>query len=210
MSSRKLGILMLSMALALAGCATPSTPKKAESVVPTDGKVEGSLIINGKIFPLTHLYAGRRKPEEIRGQGGIDVLIANEPLSYETLSKILLELEVGPFSRKAAKVLKDTSVKALHFEVSEIQLEMAGGGSECAFDGMLMTSDAFSDYSSVNEVRAQFDEFTLKEGTIRGKAANKWEQTEIGEELQEIKIAAQYSLSLEAKVSDQSLLSRSL
>jgi hypothetical protein len=207
MNSYKLGILMLATVLILAGC---STSRKPESVLPSDGKVEGTLTINGKTFPLKYVYAGRVDPAEITGPGGIDVLVTDEPLTYETLSKILLELEVSPFTRRGSKVMKDSAVNALHFGISELQLDIAGGGSECAFDGMLMTSDSLSDYSSVNEVRTHFDEFSFKEGTVRGKAANKWEQIEIGEELQEIKTAAQYSLSFEAKVGGQSLLLRSL
>ena len=207
MNSSKLGILMLATVLILVGC---TTPKKAESVAPSDGKVEGTLTINGKSFPLKYVYAGRYKPAETTGPGGIEVLVTNEPLSYETLSRIFLELEVDLFRRKESKVLKDTSVKALYFDINAYRLESASERSECSFDGMLMTADAFFNYSPLEEARDKFDEFSFTEGTIRAKATNKWEQTEIAEGLLDnTRIAAEYTISFEAKVSDQSLLSRS-
>jgi hypothetical protein len=208
MNLSRLGVLIVVSALALAGCATG---KKAEATVPPDGRVEGALTINGKTFPLKYVYAGRYKPAETRGPGGIEVVVTNEPLSHETLSRIFLELEVDLFRRKESQVLKGTSIKALYFDINAYRLEMASERSECVFDGMLMTADAFFNYSPLEEARDRFDQFSFKDRTITAKASNKWKQTEIAEGLQDdIEIAAEYTISFEANVSDQSLLSRSL
>jgi len=209
MNLSRLGVLIVASALALAGCATG---KKADADMPSDGKVEGTLTINGKNFPLKHVYAGL----ETEGPGGrLDVLVTNEPISYEALSRIFLELEVSFLRREKAKVLKGTSLKALYFAVDSYELEQAGRPSYTAepskvtFEGMLMTSDTFSGYSQFSPT-TQFDEFKYKEGTIAATAKHKWKQTETGEDVKDIKIDASFSVSFEAKDSDQSLLSRSL
>jgi hypothetical protein len=209
MNPSRLGVLIVASALALAGCATS---KKAEAVMPSDGKVEGTLTMNGKTFPLKYVYAGL----ETEGTGRrLDVLVTNEPLSYEALSRIFLELEVNFLRQKNARVLAGTSLKALYFAVDPYELEQAGRPSntgepsKVTFSGMLMTSDTFSEYSQYSP-NNQFDEFKYKEGTIAARAKHEWEQTETGEDFKEIKIDAGFSVSFEAKVSDQSLLSRSL
>ena len=208
MNLSRLVVLIVVSALTVAGCACG----KAEAIVTSDGKVDGNLTINGKSFPLKYVYAGLA--DEEFGQR-LDVLITNEPLSYDTLSRIFIELEVDSFWREPTKVLKGTSVKALYFVVGPYELARAGKPSytgepsKVTFDGTLMTSDTFFPYRAYSPTQPQFDEFKYQAGTIAAAAKNKWEQTETAED-KEIKIDADFSVSFEAKVSEQSLLSRSL
>jgi hypothetical protein len=199
---------MVVSALTLAGCACGTD----EAIVTSDGKVDGKLTINGKSFPLKYVYAGLADQEF--GQR-LDVLITNEPLAYETLSRIFLELEVDSFWREPTKVLKGTSVKALYFAVGPYELarvgrpSYTGAPSKVNFEGTLMTSDTFFSYGAYSPGQTQFDEFKYQAGTIAAVAKNKWEQTETAEN-KEIKIDADFSVSFDAKVGEQSLLSRSL
>ena len=202
----KLALTICALAVVLASCAKEEENK---AVVPSDGKVEGTLTINGKIFPLKYVYAGRRKDRDQSDRGVLEVLVTNEPLPYETLSRIFLELEVDLLRREEHKVLKGTSVNALFFAIPEYRLEYSDK-PPVDFDGMLMTPETVFDYSNLSDAKHEFDEFSLKDGTIAAKAKSTWEQTETGEDFKEIKIAAEYSVRFEAKVSEQSLLSRGL
>ena len=207
MSSLRLATIILASALLVAACGTTKTPEVKSTA---DGKAEGELTINGKTFPLKHVYAGRKKTADTEGPGGVEVLVTNEPVSDEILSKIFLELEVDTFRRDESKVLKDTSIKALYFEISEYALQSEVNAAPGFRSGILMTSDEFFTYDSLSEVKAEFQEFSFKDGNIRAKASNKWSQSEItrgpGNNLE---ITAEYSVIFEAKVPDQSLLARS-
>ena len=222
MKLTRLEVLIVVSILALAGCATgekSETAKKAEAVLSSDGKVEGTLTINRTAFPLKYVYVGR-EPRPPEGEPpGIEVLVTNEAISYETLSRIFLELEVDSFRRKEAGVLKGTSVKALYFRVPGVELKALGKPSYSSptnepertmrVYGTLMTSDTFFAYSGYSPTFTEFEEASLKDGTLTAVAKYKWEQTKY-EDFKNVKIEADYSFSFEAKVSNDSLLARSL
>jgi hypothetical protein len=206
MKSSKLAFVVCAIAVALGAC---SKEEEKNAVVPSDGKVEGTLTINGKTFPLKYVYAAKKRGSDPGEAAGLDVLITNEPISYELLSKIFLELEVDFFRREEHTLLKGASVVALYFEVPGYRLRYPAE-QLVDFNGMLMTPEAVFDYSGLTDAKHEFTEFSLKDGSIAAKAESKWEQTETDEAFKEIKIAASYSLSFDAKVSDQTLLSRGL
>jgi hypothetical protein len=91
-----------SLSLALVVCAAVSVPLRAETrkPAPSDGTVTGALTVNGKKFPLTHIYARKREawPADAKDLGvkegeltcGIVELIAtNAALPEATLAAIL-------------------------------------------------------------------------------------------------------------------------
>ena len=205
MKSSKLALLVCAIAVALGAC----TKEEKKAVVPSDGKVEGTLTINGKTFPLKYIYAAKKRDSDPGEAAGLDVMVTNEPLSYELLSKIFLELEVDFFRRQEHTLLKGASLVALYFEVPAYRLRYSAE-APVDFNGMLMTPEAVFDYSGLSDAKHEFTEFNLKDGSLAAKAESKWEQTETDEAFKEIKIAASYSVHFEVKVSDQSLLSRGL
>lgn len=199
-------ICIVLCALALFGCAAE---KQVE--VPADGKVEGTLTINGKNYPLKYIYSGRQKPESDYSwdKGEIELLITNEPVSYQLLSKISLELSVDSLFAEENEVLKGTSINAFYLTFSPGSLEnttLKGDGAP--YEGYLLTPDAAFKLSMNSEENA-FDEITLKDGTLKAKDKNTWEQSELGANLQDVKIKASYSFSIEANIKDETLLTRS-
>lgn len=203
----RITIALLSFALLLVGCA-----RETQTPFPTDGKAEGTLTINDKKYPLKHVYAGKKKSSD--GESwSMEVLVSTEPLSYDTLSKIFLELEVDSYLRKEREALKGDSIKALYFRMFgyEIESGIRQGFTDVEFHGLLITSDDFFDYQSYAENSDTFDQFSFKDGRVTAKAkSKKWEQTTWGETItEEIKIAAEFEVSFEAQVKEESLLSRS-
>lgn len=205
MDSRRIGIVILVSALAVAGCATSQI---AAAAAPPDGKVEGALTINGKTFPLKYVYTGTKD------KGEFEVLIANEPVPLQTLSKIFLELSIQSFARKESKVLKGSTLKALYFTGYKFQLNpdnsKTGGevGVVSCEDSILMTSDTFFHFENQSGSTVRLEGVRFNDGTLSAKARYKWEQTETVED-QDIKIIANYAVSFEAKIQDESLLARS-
>jgi len=197
-------LCILFFAFALFGCAKE---KKVE--VATDGKVEGTLTINGKNYPLNYVYTGREKPKYDWDKGRIELLITNEPVSYELLSKIFLELSVNSLLAKENEVLKGTSINAFYLRASQGILESTWlEGDGAAYEGYLLTPDAAFNLS-MNSEDDVFDEVSLKDGMLKAKDKNAWEQTEFGSNLQDIKIQTSYSFSVEASIRDETLLDRS-
>lgn len=201
----RLLVLVLVSGLALTGCATGGN---AEAGAPSDGKVEGALTINGKTFPLKYVYAGIKK------DGEFEVLIANEPVPLQTLSKIFLELSIQSFARKESKVLKGSTLKALYFTAYKFQLNpdnsKEGGqvGEVTCEDSILMTSDTFFHFESQGGSMVRLEGVRFNNGTLSAKAKYEWEQTESVED-KDIKITANYGISFETKIQDESLLARS-
>jgi hypothetical protein len=112
-------ICILLCALVLFGCARE---KQVEVEAPTDGKVEGTLTVNGKNYPLKYIYSGRQKPKYERDTGEIELLITNEPVSYQLLTKILLEFSVNSVLAKERELLKGTSINAFYLRFSALYL----------------------------------------------------------------------------------------
>ena len=97
----------IALHLIFAGCNTGAVhPASVASQVVSDGQVSGSLIANGESYPLKHIYTGRWNRQ-------FQLLITNEPVSYETLSTIFLELNVSGTNRSESKTLKGSALKAL-------------------------------------------------------------------------------------------------
>lgn len=196
----------MTIALLLVSCA-----REPQNPFPTDGKAEGTLTINDKKYPLKHVYAGKDKSAD--GESwSMEVLVSTEPLSYDTLSKIFLELEVDSFFRKEREVLKGTSIKALYFAMSgyEIESSSRNGFTEVRFSGLLITSDDFFEYQPYVEDAYTLNQFSFKDGRVAAKAkSTKWEQDTMGENLEDIKITGEFEVSFEAQVKEESLFSRS-
>ena len=70
--------------------------------MPTDGKIEGTLTINGQRHSLKYVYAGRNREEE-----EVEVLLTDEPVSHETFSEILLTMG----STKKSEALKGSRLE---------------------------------------------------------------------------------------------------
>ena len=70
---------------------------------------------------------------------------------------------------------------------------------------MLITSASFFYRGS-----SGFQQVNFKNGIIKANASREWEATTPGEDYQDIKIAAKYSLDFESRIREESLLSRSL
>jgi hypothetical protein len=202
MDCRTIGMVILVSALALGGCATSQI---AAAAAPPYGKVEGALTINGKTFPLKYVYAGTK------GKGVFEVLIANEPVPLETLSKIFLELSIDSFARKESKVLKGSTLKALYFTGYKFQLDPENsqkGGEFTCEDSILMTSDTFFHFENQGGSAVRMEDARFNNETLSARAKYEWEQSESAQD-QDIKITSNYALSFETKIKGESLLARS-
>jgi hypothetical protein len=202
----KFQILFILMHLTFSGCIAGVTDVGAgpgayvAADVVSDGQVSGSLTANGESYPLKHIYTGRWNRQ-------FQLLITNEPVSYETLSRIFLELNVSVTNKSESKTLKGSTLKALYFTQYE-SIFLNGSVTQtgrASFDGILMTSASFFQHGSV-----RFEAPSFKDGILRAKAANEFTQSFPGEDYQNIKMVAKYSFSFEAKIRSESLLSRSL
>lgn len=207
MTFHRIGILLC--ALALFGCAGE---KQVEVEVPTDGKVEGTLTINGKDYPLKYIYTGRHKPDHPEyswDKGEIELLITNEPVSYQFLSKIFLEFSVDGLFAEESEALRGTSINAFYLTFSPGVLETTTlQGDGAPYEGYLLTPDAAFKLS-MSSAEDAFDEITHTDGTLKAKDKNTWEQSELGANLQEVKITASYSFSIDANIKGETLLTRS-
>jgi hypothetical protein len=193
--------LFIVLQLILFGCNIEAVPcASAASQVAPDGQVSGSLIANGESSPLKHIYTGRWNRQ-------FQLLITNEPISHETLSRIFLELNVSVTNRSESKTLKGSTLKALYFTQYE-SIFLNGTVNQTgrtSFDGTLMTSASFFQHGPV-----RFEAPNFKDGILRAKVTNEFAQSFPGEDYQNIKMVAKYSLSFEAKIRSESLLSRSV
>jgi len=115
MSSTRLFALLLAAAVAAPLCA------ESRKAVPSDGTVTGALTVNGKKFPLTHIYARKREawPADAKeldlheGQeltcGIVEVIATNAALPEATLAAILQNDYHGSEKIRGIRLLIDTA-----------------------------------------------------------------------------------------------------
>jgi hypothetical protein len=200
-------IISLVFVLALTGCGASTN---AESKAPQDGKVEGSLTINGETVPLKYIYTGKTRHSP-GAPPSAEVLITNEPLTHETLSSIFHELNIGFSYEGMSKGLKGTSLKALYFKSYELLSirDYPDWKGTPGYEGILMTADSSFEFGGGHTRLGDFEGVSFDGDTFKAKATNEWKDVKENDSGQTIKIAAKFSVSIEVKVRDESLVSRS-
>ncbi len=176
-----LGLLIL---VALAGCAKKKAAQLAD-------KIEGTLTIDDKNFPLQYVYARRAEAIPDKRESSIEILLANEKIPEATLAKLFgYLLDDTAFSYY--DIMQETPIRALHLRIYKNQGYK--DGAIAFYPEMFLPDDTIQ----VNTDH-EFEAFDLKKRIIKAKAKNEWEQRDYsGGALKDVKYS--YSFAFETSL----------
>lgn len=197
-------ILLIILALSLPAC---GQSRKAQAEVMQDGKVEGTITLNGKTIPLKYIYTGRTKPPSSSSHYA-EMLITNEPIDNEILSSILEQENIGFSHEETTNGFTGQSLIVLYLKALEFFLERDGkdGTGEVTYDATLMTPDLRLELKTTDLKGVTFKGDTL----VARAASNDSTHYETNSKGANTKITTKYLISFEAKIRNESLLSRSI